>query len=98
MPGIFDFMTVADAARAIGAAEPTIRTAIRKGRLPSRRVLGRIVVETSALEEYRRRTRPDGVKPKGRPRSLSGLGYLAGLSGSVDDFIARKAEEKALER
>ncbi len=31
-------------------------------------------------------------------RHLTGRGMLAGQPGSVDEFIARKAEEKAMER
>jgi excisionase family DNA binding protein len=70
-PSSTEYMNVAEAARVLGAAEATIRTAIREGRIVSTTVYGRVVISAAAIDEYRRRTRPDGEKPRGRPRKLN---------------------------
>ena len=48
--------------------ESAIRNATLDGRLPFVRKYGRKLITAEELEAYTLRTRPDGVKPKGRPR------------------------------
>ena len=62
------FLTVQEAAQHIGVSESAIRNATLDGRLPFVRLYGRKLIEPKELEAYLRRSRPDGVKPKGRPR------------------------------
>lgn len=63
-----EYVTVSQAAAALGVAIQTLRNAIAEGRLPVTRIHGRVLVAVAQMEAYRQRTRPDGVKPAGRPR------------------------------
>ncbi len=49
----------------------TVRIALSENRLPFAVVFGRKVIARADLEAYRQRTRPDGEKPKGRPRKAA---------------------------
>ena len=59
-------LTVPDAAKRSGAAETTIRNAMRRGRLPYREMYGRKLIAAADLLAYRataRRGRPKKQKP-----------------------------------
>lgn len=63
--------TVMEAAEALGVSESAIRNATLQGRLPFVMKWGRKLISTEALEAYKARTQPDGVKLKGRPNKTS---------------------------
>lgn len=63
-----DYLTIPQVSRELGAAAQTVHTAISEGRLPFVVKYGRKLVARADVEAYRERTRPDGEKPKGRPR------------------------------
>jgi len=65
------FLTVREAADALGVSESAVRNATLEGRLPSVQRFGRKLIDAAALEEYRQRTQPAGVPPRGRPRAGS---------------------------
>ncbi len=62
-----NLLTMDEAAARIGVSLSAIRNATQEGRLPFVRAFGRKLIEREALAEYRARTQPDGVPPKGRP-------------------------------
>jgi excisionase family DNA binding protein len=64
-----DLMTIAEAAELLGVHRQTVYTAIREGRMESIKRYGKALVSRSEVDAYQRRTRPGGVKPRGRPRS-----------------------------
>lgn len=75
-----ELITVQEAAEILGVHSQTVRNALNEGRLPFTRALARIAIKRDDLEEYRLRTRPDGEKPRGRPRKRSdGAGDSARL-------------------
>ena len=62
------YLSIAEAAGALAVATNTVYKAIAEGRLPaSIGHGGLLVVKQSDVEQYAARTRPDGIKPKGRP-------------------------------
>jgi excisionase family DNA binding protein len=61
-------LTVQESAAQIGVSETAIRNATLEGRLPFVRLYGRKLIEPVALEAYRQRTQPKGVKQRGRPK------------------------------
>ena len=63
-----ELITVQEAATLLETHPQAVFNALREGRLQGKKVLGRIVLRRSEVEAYRMRTRPDGVKPRGRPR------------------------------
>jgi len=64
------WISVKKAAERLGVHPQAIRNAIADGRLVSAKVFDRDVVSEADLEEYRARTQPDGVKPRGRPKKV----------------------------
>ena len=62
-------LTVHEAAASIGVSDSAIRNATLKRRLPFVVKFGRKLIEQDALEEYRQRTQPDGIKLRGRPHA-----------------------------
>jgi excisionase family DNA binding protein len=62
------FVTIKEAAEMLEVTRSAIEQAIWGGKLPSQTVFGKIVIDRADLEAYRARTRPDGVKPRGRPK------------------------------
>ena len=64
-----NLLTVPQAATYLGVAQPTVRIAIAEGRLPYVVSYGRKLVSRTDLDEYVARTRPHGVKPRGRPKT-----------------------------
>lgn len=62
------FLTVQEAATSLGVSESAIRNATLEGRLPFVRRYGRKLIDKADLAAYEARTRPDGEKPKGRPK------------------------------
>jgi excisionase family DNA binding protein len=66
-----DLITVQEAAVLLGSHPQAVFNALREGRLSGKKVLGRIVLKRSEVEAYRLRTRPDGVKPRGRPKKTA---------------------------
>lgn len=65
---IGEYLTVQQAARELDVTDAAIRGAILKKRLNSVVLYGRKLISRGELSAYRSRTRPDGVKPVGRPR------------------------------
>ena len=72
-----DVMTIRQAADFLGIHRATVYQAIRAGRLPSERLLDRVVVKRADVEAYKARTEeigPEGGRPRkprrprGRPR------------------------------
>lgn len=86
-----ELITVTEAASRLGVRREAIYYSIRQGKLTAHRDFGRVLVEAEQVAAYRPRR---DIKRK----TLRGRGYLAGRQGSVDEFIARKAAEKAMER
>ncbi len=66
-----ELLTVQDAARELDVTDGAVRLAILKGRLQSTMKYGRKLIMRADIEEYKRRTRPTGEKPRGRPRKLA---------------------------
>jgi len=67
-----EYLTVPEAAAALGVQAVTIWTAIAEERLPAQVIYGRKVVAKSEVEAYRSRTQPEGMPLKGRPRKQKG--------------------------
>lgn len=61
-------LTAGEAAQELGIGVGTVHNAFQEGRLPFVALFGRKLIRRAALEAYRKRTRPDGEKPRGRPR------------------------------
>lgn len=61
-------LTAREAAQELGIHVGTVHKAFQEGRLPFVALYGRNLVSRAALDTYKKRTRPDGVKPRGRPR------------------------------
>ena len=61
-------LTTRDAAEELGVHVGTVHKALQEGRLPFVALYGRKLISRAALDAYKKRTRPDGVKPRGRPR------------------------------
>ena len=66
-------LTTSEAAWELGILPATVHRAIREGRLPFTVKYGRKLISRSDLEAYKRRTRPDGEKPRGRPKGSRGI-------------------------
>lgn len=62
------YLTVQEVARELQVSDGAIRAAVSEGRLPSTVAFGRKLISRSDLDDYKQRTRPNGEKPKGRPR------------------------------
>ena len=62
------YLTTAQAAATLGVTQGAIRRAVTAGRLQAIHVVGRVLITPAAIEEYRIRTQPEGVKKVGRPR------------------------------
>lgn len=69
-----EYFTVPEAMRELDAAAQTIHTAITEGRLPFVVKYGRKLVSPADLAVYKQRTRPNGEKPRGRPRKKQEVG------------------------
>lgn len=61
-------LTVQEAAKVLGVATNSVYVAIRDDRLPYEEIYGRKVISREELDKFIARTRPDGQKPKGRPK------------------------------
>lgn len=61
-------LTAREAAQELGVAISTVHNAFQESRLPFVPMYGRKLISRAALEAYKKRTRPDGEKPRGRPR------------------------------
>ncbi|HEY3329102.1 MAG TPA: helix-turn-helix domain-containing protein [Capsulimonadaceae bacterium] len=92
-----ELMSVQEAAKKAGVTAKAIYYSIHNGKLTPHRQYGRVLVDVSEVENYKPRAHPlRTVSPV--KRVLTGRGFLVGEPGVVDDFIARKAAEKALDR
>ena len=63
-----EYLTVQDAAAALGITEVSVRSALNRSRLPFVEKYGRKLITRADLDAYRQRTQPDGVKRVGRPK------------------------------
>lgn len=70
--GVEELLTVREAAGALGVSESAVRNATLEGRLGFVVKYGRKLIARADVDEYRRRTQPEGKKPTGRPRRASG--------------------------
>ncbi len=61
-------LTAREAAEELGVHVGTVHNAFQDNRLPFVALYGRKLIRRADLEAYKQRTRPDGVKPLGRPR------------------------------
>ena len=61
-------LTAREAAQELGIPVGTIHNAFQESRLPFVALYGRKLISRADLEVCKMRTRPDGEKPKGRPR------------------------------
>lgn len=61
-------LTAREAAAELGVHVGTIHNAFQDNRLPFVPMYGRKLIRRADLDVYRQRTRPNGVKPVGRPR------------------------------
>jgi hypothetical protein len=57
-----------EVAAILGVAEGTVRGAVLRGRLEYVVKYQRKLIPRAALDDYIRRTRPNGQKPRGRPK------------------------------
>ena len=67
-----ELLTVQQAAARIGVGDTAIRNATLQGRLPFVFKYGRKLIAPADVDAYAARTRPAGVKPKGRPPKTRG--------------------------
>lgn len=65
-----NLMTIKQAAKELGVSENAIRNATLDGRLPFVAMFSRKLIQRADVEAYRRRSQPDGVKLRGRPRRM----------------------------
>ena len=72
-------LTAREAAEELGVHVGTVHNAFQQNRLPFVPMYGRKLIARTALDAYKKRTRPDGVKPRGRPRKQ-------GASGTQKEF------------
>jgi len=61
-------LTAREAAEELGVHVGTVHNAFQDNRLPFVALYGRKLIRRADLDAYKRRTRPNGVKPLGRPR------------------------------
>ncbi len=61
-------LTAREAAQELGVHVGTVHNAFQESRLPFIALYGRKLISRIDLEAYKQRTRPNGGKPKGRPR------------------------------
>lgn len=97
-----DYLTIQEAARELSVTDAAVRSAILKGRLNAAVMLGRKVVPRADLAAYQARTRPDGVKPIGRPRRAVKRGSCAStfttqaaLAGPIAEIWDTPEEDEA---
>ena len=63
-------LTSREAAYELGVHTATVHKAFQEKRLPFVAMYGRKLISPADLDAYKQRTRPDGEKPKGRPRKV----------------------------
>jgi excisionase family DNA binding protein len=64
-------LTARDAAAELGIHVGTVHNAFQENRLPFVALYGRKLIRRADLDAYKKRTRPGGEKPKGRPRKVA---------------------------
>ncbi len=65
-----NLLTAREAAQELGIHTGTVHKAFQENRLPFVALYGRKLISRADLDDYKQRTRPDGEKPKGRPRKI----------------------------
>ncbi len=65
-----NLLTAREAAADLGVHVGTVHKAFQENRLPFVAMYGRKLISRAALDAYKKRTRPDGEKPRGRPRKV----------------------------
>jgi len=94
-----ELLSVQEAAKRIGVTNKAIYYSLYHGKLTAHRKYGRVLVDASEIDRYKPRAhsakQPQAVVSQ---RVLTGRGFLSQTPGSTDEFMARKANEKALER
>jgi excisionase family DNA binding protein len=69
-------LTARDAAEELGIHVATVHRAFQDNRLPFIALYGRKLIRRSDLDAYKQRTRPNGLKPKGRPIKATNMGDI----------------------
>ncbi len=64
-------LTAREAAQELSVHTGTVHKAFQENRLPFVALYGRKLISRAALDAYKERTRPDGEKPRGRPRKAA---------------------------
>ena len=65
-----DLLTIAKVAQELSITPQSVHGALNQGRLPFITLYGRKLISRADLEAYKQRTRPEGEKPRGRPRKV----------------------------
>jgi hypothetical protein len=90
-----ELITVTEAARRAGVRREAIYYSIKAGKIKANREYGNVLVDANELTHYKPRASVTRVPPR---RHVTGLGKFASVLSSTEEYFARKAEEKALER
>lgn len=78
-------LTAREAAAELGVHVGTVHNAFQESRLPFVALYGRKLISRAALDAYKRRTRPEGQKPKGRPRGSTTLRFTQQSAREMQD-------------
>ena len=73
-----DYFTIDKCAEFLDISETAVRVAIAESRLPSTFEFNRRWISKADAADYKARTQPEGVKPKGRPKGASDRAPRAG--------------------
>lgn len=82
---INNYMPVREAARRLDVTRQALYDAIARGGFEPVEVYGRLWISIAEIEAYERRTRPDGVKPNGRPRNSTAVAALSAGQQDTDN-------------
>ena len=65
-----DLLTAPEVCNELSISRGAVHNAMTEGRLPFTVMYGRKLISRTDLDAYRQRTRPEGEKPRGRPRKI----------------------------
>lgn len=63
-------LTAREAAEELGVHVGTVHKAFQENRLPFVALYGRKLINRAVLDDYKKRTRVNGEKPRGRPQGV----------------------------
>lgn len=64
-----NLLTAPEVCGELGISRGAVHNAMTEGRLPFIVMYGRKLISRADLDTYKRRTRPNGEKPRGRPKN-----------------------------